>query len=197
MRWSSLSWLPVAILGLMIGSLPASEEPDLECSDADQVVPGRPIGRVIRGVNFHVWDEDTREAITWAGDLLQAGGETVGVAPWRELAARTAALPPVLANLGPEIEMQLATSAGATGSSDLSPLGVLLCLLPSLDRTCLIASWATSPNHEVRLALASALAAPFEAVGVPTVLEQLQDDPSAEVQELARSAAENRRAMLG
>jgi len=201
MRWSAWSWLPVAILGLAIGSIPAPEEPDLDLDmdtgDSGEVWPDRAVGRVVRGVNFHVWDEDSREAMGWAGELLEAAGETVASTPWRTLAARTAALPPLLAQLGPELETQLATSAAGLGSSDLPPLGILLCLLPSLDRTCLISSWATSPNEQVRQALAGALAAPFEAVGVPTVLEQLQRDPSAAVQQRARAAAAIRRGVLG
>ena len=77
-----------------------------------------------------------------------------------------------------------------------SSLGLVLCLLPGLDRTCLISAWATSANEPTRRALARALAAPFEAVGVRAALEELQRDPSAEVRRLARAAAASREASL-
>jgi len=76
-------------------------------------------------------------------------------------------------------------------------LGVLLCLLPSLDRTCLISAWATSPRESTRRALADALSRPFEAVGVRTALELLREDPSPEVRRLARVAAASRADSLG
>lgn len=83
------------------------------------------------------------------------------------------------------------------GDSGTSPLGCMLCLLPGLDRTCLISAWATSPNEKTRRALARAPSAPFEAVGVRAVVDHLQADPSPEVRRLARFAAAIRRASFG
>jgi hypothetical protein len=89
-----------------------------------------------------------------------------------------------------QLEAELAAWIGAPeGVPEASSLGSLLCLLPSLDRTCVIASLATSSNESARRALAEALSAPFEAVGVRGALEHLQADPSPEVRRLARSAS--------
>jgi hypothetical protein len=62
-----------------------------------------------------------------------------------------------------------------------------------LERTYLIASWATSDDERVRLAMAEALAGPVDAVGVRTALEVLAGDASAVV----RQAAETARARRG
>ena len=78
-----------------------------------------------------------------------------------------------------------------------TPLGLLLCLLPSLDRTYLVSSLATSPDEQTRLALARALAAPFDALGVDFAIGQLKEDPSPDVARHARFAFATRAAQAG
>jgi hypothetical protein len=194
MRWS---WLRAALLGLVIGPAPAAVEPGAaKPLEAERLAAGKTAGHAVPGSGFYVWDEDAREAEEWALELLErSAGEVDQSAPWRVIAARTAARPSLLMD---EDESKLA--AGIEGSSwegGISPLGLLLCLLPSLDRTCLISSCAASSHEPMRLALARALAAPFEAVGVRAVLDHLQNDPSAEVRRSARSAAAVRHISLG
>lgn len=194
MRWS---WIRAAVLGVVLGPTPVAAEPvdAVELPEGEHVSGAGTAGHAVRGPNFYVWDEDPREAAEWAGELLESGGRTIDPARWRAIAARSAALPAVLTNdQEAELTAWLETSAA---DPRLSSLGLLLCLLPSLDRTCLISSWATSPNERTRRALANALAAPFEAVGVPDVLQHLQEDASPEVRRIARSAAASRRAPSG
>jgi hypothetical protein len=113
------------------------------------------------------------------------------VEPSRDIAERSSARPSFLTD---EHEAKLATWSESSGSAaGISTLGCLLCLLPSLDRTALICSCATSASEETRRALARALAAPFEAVGLRPAIDHLQSDPSSEVRRLARFAAATRR----
>lgn len=192
MRWS---WLRAALLGLVIGPAPAGVEAGAaEPLEAERPSAGKAAGHTIRGPGFYVWEEDAREAEEWALELGCSAGEVDESAPWRAIAARTAAGPSTLRDGELELAAGIEASAGEAG---LSPLGLLLCLLPSLDRTCLISSCATSSHEPTRLALARALAAPFEAVGVRGALEHLRNDPSAEVRRWARSAAVVRRPPLG
>lgn len=111
-------------------------------------------------------------------------------AVWRSVARRTAALPPVLSDAG---EAALATWAqevsAALGPEAARPIGTLLCSLPALDRTRLIAAWATSPDDALRLGLAHALAYPLYAVGIPTALEVLCDDADPAVRHAAFEAS--------
>jgi hypothetical protein len=82
---------------------------------------------------------------------------------------------------------------GPDASSETeSNLGGVLRDLSQLERTWLITICATSEDEATRRRLASALAAPIDAVGARWVLEHLQRDPSAEVRRLAREAAEAR-----
>jgi hypothetical protein len=191
MRWS---WLRAVLLGVAIGPAPAPAEP----ADADPPEPiearrlaaeGRS-GEFVHGPHFYVWDEDSREAKSWALDLLRADQPPLARAHWRSAAADRAAQPPLLTS---ELEDDLGgwVEAAPEGSSGPA-LGFLLCLLPSLDRTCLVSAWATSPREPIRRALAGALAAPFEAVGVRAAIAQLSTDPSPEVRQLAQSAAASR-----
>jgi hypothetical protein len=183
------------MLGFVIGPAPLPADPaDAEPAEGERRSLALPSGYAVRGLNVYVWDEDAREAGDWAAELLHSHGETAESAQWRTVAAKSASLSPLLTRESEvEFVMRLDGSAGA----GISPLGCLLCLLPSLDRTCLISSWATSSNEQTRGAVARALSAPFEAVGVRAVIEHLQVDPSAEVRRLARSAAAARRAVLG
>lgn len=189
MRWS---WLRAVLLGLLIGPAPISADTnDMDADPPDteqQQEVDAALGWAIRGRNFYVWeDASSREAAGWAGDLMRSGGETVEAAWWRTMAEDSAVAPRLLT---PE---RAAEIAGRIASADEDPsvtaLGCMLCLLPSLDRTCLVSAWATSPSEETRLALARALAAPFDAVGVRWALEQLREDASPEVRRAAGSAA--------
>jgi hypothetical protein len=192
MRWF---WLRAALLGLLIGPAPAAVEAEAgEPSETERLFPGT-VGHAVRGPGFYVWEEDARDAEEWAHELGGAAGRGDGAAPWRAIAARTAVGPSILRN---EDELKLAAGIEACdGQAGISPLGLLLCLLPSLDRTCLISSCATSSHEPTRLALSRALAAPFEAVGVRAALDHMQNDPSAEVRKSARSAVVARRVLLG
>lgn len=187
-RWS---WLRTAMLGLLVGPAPVMADPRVaaEPLEADPIVDGAS-GRSIRGAGFHVWDEDPREATGWALDLQRVVSDGIESAQWRTLAARAAVARPVLTN---DDEIDLLSWTGAPGSSGISPLGILLCLLPSLDRTLLVSSWATSPDDRTRGELARALSAPFDAVGVRSAIDHLQQDTSAEVRRLTRDAAAARR----
>jgi hypothetical protein len=188
MRWS---WLRAAILGLVIGPAPVPVE-SAEAEPPEPEIPSaKPSGYSVRGLHFHVWSEDLREAEDWASQLLlSSSGDRVEAHRWREFAARSAALPPIpTADLETQLEAWIETSTGDPGSS---PLGLVMCLLPSIDRTCLISSWATSRSERVRCALAGALGSPFEAVGVYGAIEHLQHDPSVRVSQLARFAAARR-----
>jgi hypothetical protein len=60
-----------------------------------------------------------------------------------------------------------------------------------------VSAWATSPDVRTRRAVARALAAPFEAIGVDAALEHLRADPDPQTRRLARSAVSARRASLG
>jgi hypothetical protein len=183
MKWT---WLRAAVMGFLLGPAPLPAEPAEVEIEPDRFAAAGPTGRAERGARFYVWDEDEIEAATWATELRGSAPEEDG---WRSLAASSAAMPAMLTR---DLEAVLARGIdSASGSA--SPLGALLCLLPGLDRTCLVSSWATSPDERLRIALARALAAPFEAVGVRSAIDQLQRDPSPEVRRLARAAEASRR----
>src|SRR5262245_46796158 len=189
----SWSWLAALAMGFLIGPGSISTDPDDdEPIETEREFP-KTSGRAVGGMDFYVWDEDARAAEEWALALAQAG-EPARSARWRAIAARTAALP--LASLT-EHELAFATRvAESCESSELTPLGLLLCLLPSLDRTYLISSMATSPDAKIRVALARALAAPFEALGVGGTISHLKQDPNPEVARHARLAFATRVARL-
>lgn len=194
MKWF---WLRAAMLGILIGPTPFP--PDAAGAagmpDSDRYALRRTGGQAFHGPGFYVWDEDAREAADWARALRQSVARAGDLADWRRVAASAVALPSVLTR---QEEAELETWAQDASEADgLAPLGVLLCLLPSLDRTCLVSTWATSPDARTRRALARALAAPFEAIGVDAALEHLQADPDPRTRRLARSAAAARRASLG
>jgi len=194
MRWSGLF---AAILGFIIGAAPAVAEPESDDAfEAEEPLSQEEVDpRTVRGSNFYVWDEDSREAESWGRELRISAGDTPAAAGWARIAARMAARPPLLTDEDErEIAAELESSAARAG---ISPLGLVLCMLPSLDRTCLISSCATSSHDQTRVALARALAAPFDAVGVRGALDHLQNDRSAEVRKWARSAAVVRRPSLG
>jgi hypothetical protein len=188
MRWL---WLRALVLGLSIGPTGvAAEPPDEDLLGTERASLRSPTGHAVQGPGFHVWEEDAREADAWADELMKVRGTSLERERWRLIAAGTAS--------GPTIPLD-SIEAGVTAWSDsgiagpqLSPLGRLLCLLPSLDRTSLVASWATSPTAATRLMLARALAAPFDAVGVRGAIEHLQADPSPAVRRLANVAAASR-----
>lgn len=191
------SWLRALLLGVLIGPTPfapdapeRTELADAEPLGSERTAPDPAFGHAVRGLNFYVWEEHREEASGWAADLLLAGGLGADSAHWRAVAAARAAGPPVLTD---DSEAELGAWAEAAGAAHSAPLGPLLCLLPCIDRTRLVASWATSPSERVRGALADALSTPFEAVGVRGALEHLQEDPSADVRRLARLAAATRR----
>jgi hypothetical protein len=185
------SWLRAAILGFLIGQAPdAAEASELDASELEARDSPRRSGHAVSGVQFHVWDEDAESATGWAAELVRAGADRLERARWRAIAAASAAAPPILTD---EIEADLAVrSAAPTHELGISTLGCVVCLLPSLDRTWLISSWATSPRQPIRCALARALSAPFDAVGVASAITHLQADPSAEVRRLAHAAADAR-----
>lgn len=189
------SWLGAVVMGFVIGPGQVAAEPD--DGEAIETERGWPktSGRAVGGIHFYVWDEDPRAAEEWALTLAQSPGEPTRLARWRAVAERTAVLPSVSVS---EHELAFATRvADACEGSGLTPLGLVLCLLPSLDRTYLISSLATSSDEQVRLALARALAAPFQALGVDWAIGHLEEDPSADVARQARSAAAARAAPLG
>jgi hypothetical protein len=67
-------------------------------------------------------------------------------------------------------------------------LAALLERLRPLERTELIAIWATSAEPAERLAVAAALTHPIPALGVRTALSHLANDASPQVRSAARSA---------
>jgi hypothetical protein len=138
------------VMGFLIGPAPIAAEPDdAELTEAERGRP-RTSGHAIGGIDFYVWDEDPGVAEEWALALARAPGEPTRLVRWRTVAERTAALPSVLVN---EHDVALATRiADACGGSALTPLGLVLCLLPSLDRTHLISSFATSSDPEADIA---------------------------------------------
>jgi hypothetical protein len=161
----------------------------------EQVALDRLGGHAVRGPRFLVWDEDAREAKAWATELAESARPPRQAAYWRTVAAKSAAEPAMLDEAHEAEVASWIRTACAEGR--VVPLGMLLCLLPSLDRTQLVSTWATSADEPTRRALALALSAPFEAVGVRTALEMLQRDPSPEIRRLARRAVVERRAVLG
>lgn len=192
------AWLRAVILGTVIGPSPVGADPidplDWEPAELEEPTSGKQSGHAVQGTNFHVWDEDSREATDWAVELLDNGGKALEMARWRSMAARSAALPPLPTD---DLEALLTARNGVSSSEiDITTLGCILCLLPSLDRTALVSAWATAPDEGTRRELARALSAPFEAVGVRGVLEHLQRDPDPEVRRLAREAAAIRRSVL-
>jgi hypothetical protein len=185
------SWLGAVVMGLLIGPGPIaaeSEEVDPVEAERDELEEG---GFAVRGIEFYVWDEDAEAAEEWALALAQSPSEQRRRAErWRAIAEQTAAMPRV-----PVRERELAFAARCSDTceeSGLTPLGVLLCLLPGLDRTYLVSSLATSPDEKTRLALARALAAPFDALGVDAAISQLAQDPSPDVARHARFAFSTR-----
>lgn len=72
------SWLRMLLLGLMIGPVPlAVDAGDADAAEAERA-PVAPTGHVVRGENFYVWDEDAREAASWAEELGGATAERAG-----------------------------------------------------------------------------------------------------------------------
>jgi hypothetical protein len=186
------SWLRTLLIGLVLGPAPASADPvqdPVECEDPSaRRVKG---GQSVSGADFLVWEEDAHEARAWAAELAHGFDAIDEPSGWGAVARRTAGLPLVLTD---EIAEEMAAWSDASeGDPAFARLGCVLCLLPSLDRTYLVSSWATSPNERLRRDLARALAIPFEAAGVRSALDHLQQDPSEEVRALATRAAENRR----
>lgn len=193
MRWS---WLRAAILGALIGPAPAAADAadlDLDGPDADRIDEALQ-GGALSGPHFYVWEEDVREARDWARELRIADLREPAWAHWRDAAASRAGQAPILTDaLERDLERWL---EGASPEAAATGLGFLLCLLPELDRTCLVSAWATSPCESTRRALAGALAAPFDALGVREAIRQLAIDASDDVRRLARSAGEARRVAL-
>jgi hypothetical protein len=186
------SWLGVVVMGFLIGPDPIAAEPDdAEAIETERGSP-KTSGHAVGGIGFYVWDEDARTAEDWALTLAQSPGEQQ--VRWRAIAERSAVLSSVSVS---ERELAFATRVADTcEGSGLTPLGLLLCLLPSLDRTYLISSLATSSDERVRLALARALAAPFQALGVDWAIRHLEEDPSPDVARQARIASVARAAPL-
>lgn len=147
---------------------------------------GDAAGRALPGAA----DPTRPDEAAWLAELRRWQGTAKEREHWRMLAARTAAQPPLLTD---EIEAEIASWRGIVSPErSLTPLGCALCLLPSLDRTALVSSWAVSPDAPTREALARALAAPFDAVGVRAALDQLRSDAVPEVRRLAASASAQR-----
>src|SRR4030095_9461238 len=122
---------------------------------AEEIARRKMIGHAVRGIDFYVWDEDSAEAGAWALALAQSPGERSRTTRGRAIAPRTAALPPVSVS---EQELAFAARADEHECSSLTALGLVLCLLPSLDRTYVISSWATSPHEPVQRTLGRAIA---------------------------------------
>jgi hypothetical protein len=195
MRWRRRwSWISAAVMGFLIGPAPVTADPDddpIETERTEEPTTGHAIG----GVSFYVWDEDSRAADEWAFTLAQSAHERTRWARWRAIAERTAVLPSAPVD---EHDLAFAMRVAALGGrSELTPLGRWLCMLPTLDRTYLIASLATSSDDAIRLALARALAAPFRAVGADGAIGYLREDSRAEIARQARSAAAARAELLG
>jgi hypothetical protein len=184
------AWLRAAIVGLLLGPAAPVADVGAEPVEPEDSSAESPEG-LAEEVTASTEDEESEAAVGWAVDQLTAGGILTDPLRWRDLAEQSAAQPPLLTD---DLEAELAAWAeSAPGDSGISPLGGILCLLPSLDRTVVVATWATSSDEATRRALARALAAPFDAVGVRGALEQLQADPSPEIRRLARSAAVSRK----
>ena len=189
------SWLAALAMGFLIGpsSVPADLDDDDDPIETERDFP-ETSGGAVRGSDFYVWDEDVREAEEWALTLAQSG-EPARSARWRAIAARTAAMPSAsLTDHELAFAMRVAETCEGSG---LTPLGLLLCLLPGLDRTYLISSMATSPDVRIRLAVARALAAPFQALGARETIRHLEEDRSPDVARQARIASATRAARLG
>jgi len=190
------SWLRTLLIGLVLGPAPASADPvqdPVDCEDSSaRRVRG---GQSVSGADFLVWEEDAHEAEVWAAELAHGFAVADEPSGWGAVARRTAGLPLVLTD---EIAEEMAAwSEAPDGEAAFARLGYVLCLLPSLDRTYLVSSWATSPNERLRRDLAEALTMPFEAAGVRSVIDHLRQDPSEEVRALATRAAESRRSAGG
>ncbi len=71
-------------------------------------------------------------------------------------------------------------------------LGVLLERASALDRTYFVTNWAVSPSGPVRLSIARALRYQVDAIGTRAALEQLCQDPVAEVRSAALETARRR-----
>ena len=195
MRWRRRwSWISAAVMGFLIGPAPVTADPDddpIETERTEEPTTGHAIG----GISFYVWDEDSGAADEWAFTLAQSSHERTRWARWRAIAESTAVLPS--ARVG-EHELAFAMRVAALGGrSELTPLGRWLCTLPTLDRTYLIASLATSSDEAIRLALARALAAPFRSVGVDGAIGYLREDSSPEIARQAGRAAAARTELIG
>lgn len=65
--------------------------------------------------------------------------------------------------------------------------------LSIFDRTQLVGRWTTSDSSHLRLSVARALQSPFVALGVPTAIRLLREDPEEEVRTQASIAGVVRR----
>lgn len=72
-------------------------------------------------------------------------------------------------------------------------LGRLLSSVRPIDRSRVVSTLATNDDENVRFVIASALAWPFEAVGVVTALRALAADPTDHVRSAAQRAIRARR----
>ena len=186
------SWLGAVVMGLLIG--PGAIAAEIE-TERDESEAG---GFAVGGIEFYVWDEDAEAAEEWALALAQSPREQGRVRRWRAIAEQTAVMTPVaVGERALAIAARFSDLSAAGDEPGLTSLGVLLCLLPSLDRTYLVSSLATSPDEKARLALAHALAAPFDALGVDVAISQLKQDPSPEVARHARFAFATRAGEVG
>ncbi len=77
------------------------------------------------------------------------------------------------------------TVRGAMGWSLRTSLGIMA----SADRTALVVDWTTDRDPQIRLAIARALHAPFDAIGVTTALACLVEDSDPGVRLVADRAA--------
>lgn len=177
--------------------------------------PEPPAGFRVRGPNFYVWEETAHDAEEWASEARRVGLPAVAEAPGRfssglpSVVDRDAFVPDVdraEASEGGEehidppgrgaraawVPVPVPPEADPLDDRAFSPLGRVLSSLSLLRRTWLITTWAAASDPRRRRALAQALADPFDAIGVRSVLDRLREDPDLDVRRLAEEAAHAR-----
>lgn len=176
--------------------------------------PEPPAGFRVRGPNFYVWEESERDAEEWASEARRAGVPAVAESPERSSSFQAVLDrarfvpdadrdeefeegeehidPPGRGAGAAWVPVPVPPEADPLDDRAFSPLGRVLSSLSLLRRTWLITTWAAASDPRRRRALAQALADPFDAIGVRSVLERLREDPDLDVRRLAEDAAHAR-----
>ena len=153
--------LLIGLIGWLLAPLGASP------AEADPLASGE------SSVQSEILDDDATQSGThepaWSGIPAKGGSS---YAAWED----------AIGAYADEIQLHL-------GSQSSEPLAHLLLSLPVHEQTPVLVSWALSPRDSLRLAAARAasrLGRPI--VGLPSVIEQLGEDPSEPVRQAAQQA---------